>query len=135
MISSPELKEGSENSFKFYNCGICHEEFSQGAAIYEEGFHFGVICPDCYANNSMDDIKLIANMLIAFGGYFGKLRDPHFPMNEMLKCCLSVIQNKKGILSSEEIRIKLLHCALLHGVTPQEFNDLDEDLLKYMYRF
>ncbi|MHA2393065.1 MAG: hypothetical protein ACXAEX_14080 [Promethearchaeota archaeon] len=135
MISTPELKEGNGSSFRFHNCGICHEEISQGATFYEEVFHFGVICPDCYANNSIEDIELIANMLNAFGGYFGKLRDQHFPMNEMLKCFLNVIQNKKGILSSEEIQIKLLHCALLHGFTPQEFNDLDEDLLKYMYRF
>ncbi|MFX1325590.1 MAG: hypothetical protein ACFE8N_11585 [Promethearchaeota archaeon] len=135
MISSPELKEGIIGSFHLNNCDICYKEISQGATIYEEGFQYRVICSECFTNNSKEDIELIANMLVAFGGYFGKLRDPDFPENEMFKCFLKVIENKKGILSPEELRIKLLHCALLHGFTPQEFNNLDEDLLKYMYRF
>ncbi|MFX1326835.1 MAG: hypothetical protein ACFE91_01660 [Promethearchaeota archaeon] len=135
MISSPELKERIGDPLKFYTCGICHKEISQSAILYEEGFHFGVICPNCYNNISKEDIELISNMLIAFGGYFGMLRDPNFPVNEMLKCFLKVIENNKAKLLSEELRIKLLHCALLHGITPQEFYDLDTDLLKYMYRF
>lgn len=135
MISSLELKEGIGGLLKRYICGICHKEISQGASLYEEGVHFGVICPNCYNNISKEDIELISNMLIAFGGYFGMLRDPNFPVNEMFKCFLRVIENNKAKLLSEELRIKLLHCALLHGITPQEFYDLDEELLKYMYRF
>jgi hypothetical protein len=132
MIVSTELESESHN---LEGCGICHRKIKQGAGIYHEGFHIEVICPHCYSRNSEKDIELIANMFLAFGGYFGSLRDPHFPVNEMLKCFLNEIQAKKGIMPSECLKIKLLHLALLHGVTPEEFCILDDDLLKYMYRY
>jgi hypothetical protein len=132
MIVSTELESDSHS---LENCGICHGKIKQGAAIYNEGLHIGIICPHCYSRNSEKDIELIANMFLAFGGYFGMLRDPLFPVNEMLKCFLKEIQANKGTMPSECLKIKLLHTALLHGVTPEEFSLLDNDLLKYMYRF
>jgi hypothetical protein len=116
-------------------CGICHKKINQEAAIFHEGFHIEVICPQCYSRNSEKDIELIANMFLAFGGYFGMLRDPIFPVNEMLKSFLNEIQTNKGSMPSECLRIKLLHLALLHGFTPEEFSQLDNDLLKFMYSF
>ena len=132
MIVNTELKSDSHS---VECCGICHRKIEQGAAIYHEVFHIEVICPHCYSLNSEEDIELIANMFLAFGGYFGMLRDPHFPVNEMLKSFLNEIQANKGAMPSECLKIKLLHLALLHGVTPKEFSLLDNDLLKYMYRF
>ncbi|MFW9864551.1 MAG: hypothetical protein ACFFEN_00500 [Candidatus Thorarchaeota archaeon] len=131
MIISKDLKY-ELHSWEY--CGICHKRIKQEAAIYREGFHLGVLCPSCSANNSEEDIELISNMLIAFGGYFGMLRDPCYPVNELLKCLLKEIEKKKGNLSPECLRIRLMYLALLHGVSPQEFKEIDEDLLKYMYR-
>jgi hypothetical protein len=132
MIVSTELESDSHS---LETCGICHGKIKQGAAIYNEGFHIDIICPKCYSRNSEKDIELIANMFLAFGGYFGILRDPLFPVNEMLKCFLKEIQSNKGTMPSECLKIKLLHTALLHGVTPEDFSLLDNDLLKYMYCF
>ena len=132
MIVSTELESGS---YSLESCGICHKKIKQGAAIYYEVFHIEVICPHCYSQNSKEDIELIANMFLAFGGYFGMLRDPQFPENEMLKCFLNEIQAYKGTMSSECLKLKLFHLALLHGVTPKEFSWLDNDLLKYMYSY
>ena len=132
MIVSTELESYSHN---LESCGICHKKIKKRAAVYHEAFHIEVICPHCYSQNSKEDIELIANMFLAFGGYFGRLRDPLFPVNEMLKCFLNEIQANKGMMSSECLKIKLLHLALLHGVTPEEFRWLDNDLLKYMYRY
>ena len=132
MIVSKELESESHS---FESCGICHKKIKQGAAVYHEGFHFELICSHCYSINPDEDIELIANMFLAFGGYFGMLRDPVFPVNEMLKCFLKEIQANKGAMRSECLKIKLLHLALLHGATPEEFSMLDNDLLKYMYRF
>ncbi|MHA2180303.1 MAG: hypothetical protein ACXAAH_02635 [Promethearchaeota archaeon] len=132
MIVSTELER---NSHGLESCGICCRKIKQGAATYHEGFHIEIICPQCYSRNSKKDIELIANMFLAFGGYFGMLRDPQFPVNEMLKCFLKEIQANKGTIQSECLKIKLLHLALLHGATPEEFRMLDNDLLKYMYRF
>ncbi|MHA2126753.1 MAG: hypothetical protein ACW99E_15750 [Promethearchaeota archaeon] len=132
MIVDTELEGDSHN---IECCGICHKKIKQGAAIYHDGFHIEVICPHCYSKNSEEDIELIVNMFIAFGGYFGMLRDPHYPVNEMLKSFINEIQDHKGEMPSECLKIKLLHLALLHGFTPKEFSLLDDDLLKYMYRF
>jgi hypothetical protein len=132
VIVSTELESDSHS---LESCGICHRKIYQGAAIYNEGFHIEVICPQCNSRNSEEEIELIANMLLAFGGYFGMLRDTLFPVNEMLKCFLKEIQTNKGTIPSECLKIKLLHLALLHGVTPKEFSLLDNELLKYMYRF
>ena len=124
---------GSELESELENCGICHKNIKQGTAIHHGGSHLGIICPQCYSKNSDKDIELIANMFMVFGGYFGMLRDPHFPVNEMIKCLLKEIQTNKGILSIESLKINLFHLALLHGFTPEEFNMLDNDLLKHRY--
>ncbi|MHA2340162.1 MAG: hypothetical protein ACXACX_22915, partial [Candidatus Hodarchaeales archaeon] len=66
---------------------------------------------------------------------FGMLRDPLFPVNEMLKCFLKEIQFSKGKIPTECLKIKLLHLGLLHGITPEEFSMIDNDLLRYMYQY
>ena len=106
MIVSTELESDSHS---LENCGICHGKIKQGAAIYNGGLHIDIICPHCYSRNSEKDIELIANMFLAFGGYFGILRDPLFPVNEMLKCFLKEIQANKGTMPPECLKIKLLH--------------------------
>ncbi|MHA2038866.1 MAG: hypothetical protein ACW98X_20735 [Promethearchaeota archaeon] len=132
MIVSTELES---NTHSFESCGICHRKINQGAATYHEGFRIEVICPHCYSRNSEKDIELITNMFLAFGGYFGMLRDPLFPVNEMLKCFLKEIQSSKGKIPTECLKIKLLHLGLLHGITPEEFSIIDNDLLRYMYQY
>lgn len=117
------------------NCGICHREIKQEAGIFQEGLHFGVICSECYINNSEEDIELMSNMFLAFGGYFGMLRDPDYSIYEMLKDLVSKIHDNKNTMSSVEMKIRLFHTALLHGITPREFAELDDSLLKFMYQF
>jgi hypothetical protein len=132
MIVSTDLERDSHG---VETCRICHKDIRQGAAIYHEGLHIEVICPECYSCNPEKDIELIGNMFAAFGGHFGMLRDPLFPVNEMLKCFLKEIQTSKGKMPKECLKIKLLHLGLLHGITPEEFRVLDRDLLSYMYQF
>ncbi|KKL66132.1 hypothetical protein LCGC14_2148020 [marine sediment metagenome] len=124
---------GSELESELENCGICHRKIKQETAIHHEEYHLGVICLQCYSKNSEEDIKLITNMFMVFGGYFGMLRDPHFPVNEMIKCLLKEIQINKGVLPLESLKLNLFHLALMHGFTPEEFNMLDNDLLKRGY--
>ncbi|MFX0080623.1 MAG: hypothetical protein ACFE94_02620 [Candidatus Hodarchaeota archaeon] len=116
-------------------CGICHGEITQEAAIFQEGLHFGVICSECFVNNSENDIELMSNMFLAFGGFFGMLRDPDYSIYEMLKDLIGKIHDNKKSITSVEMKIRLLHIALLHGITPREFAELDNGLLKFMYQF
>lgn len=99
-------------------CGICRNEITRGASIYQEAFSFGVVCEKCYKANSPEDLELMANMFLAFGGYFGKLQPKDFSLYNILEIIASKVQNKENV---EELHIKYMHHALLHGVTPKQF--------------
>ena len=133
MIVNSEVK--NRDFQDLINCGICHREIKQEAAIFQEGFHLGVLCSECDVSNSKEDIELISNMFLAFGGYFGMLKDPDYSIYEMLKEIVNKIHENKKTTSSVEMKIRLLHIALLHGITPREFAELDNSLLKFMYQF
>lgn len=113
------LNSNVAHTHKVIICGICQAEISNEASIYQEGIHLGVVCADCYKNNSKEDLELMANMFFAYGGYFGKLKDSEFSVYKVLKALSTEIQEEK--LSIEEINIKMMHRALLHGVTPHQF--------------
>jgi hypothetical protein len=117
------------------NCGICNRKIKHEAAVFQEGLNFGVICPECYVNNSTDDIELMSNMFLAFGGYLGMLKDPDYSTYEMFKDLICKIHDNKNKTSSVEMKIRLFHTALLHGITPREFAELDKSILKFMYQF
>ncbi len=102
-------------------CGICRSEIKKGAQIFQEGLHFGIVCSQCHDNTSKEDLELMANMFLAYGGYFGKLKDPRFSIGAILKDLLKENKVDKKCASIDELNIKLLHSALLHGLTPQQF--------------
>jgi hypothetical protein len=99
-------------------CGICHNEIVSSASIYQEGFRFGVVCQTCYTSNSPEDLELMANMFLAYGGYFGKIKASDFSLYKMLEKIASKVQKKENV---EELHITYMHCALLHGITPKQF--------------
>ena len=99
-------------------CGICHSEIFSSASIYQEGFNFGVVCKQCYEKNSPEDLELMANMFLAYGGHFGKLQNPDFSLYKLLDQIVSKVENKENV---EELHIKYMHHALLNGVTPKQF--------------
>jgi hypothetical protein len=99
-------------------CGICHSEIISSASIYQEGFNFGVVCKECYENNPREDLELMANMFLAYGGYFGKIKNSDFSLYKLLEQIVSKVENKENV---EELHIKYMHHALLNGVTPKQF--------------
>lgn len=101
-------------------CGICRNEINRGASIYKEGLSFGVACERCYKNNSLEDLELMANMFLAYGGYFGKLREKRFSAHKTIKKLMSKFQPGKKLDRLIDVNIKMTHQALLYGVTPQE---------------
>ncbi|MFX0021506.1 MAG: hypothetical protein ACFE9S_04220 [Candidatus Hermodarchaeota archaeon] len=101
-------------------CGICRNEIKRGASIYQEGLTFGVVCEECYKNNSQQDLELMANLFLAYGGYFGKLKQNKFSVYETIKKLMEKFQPGKDLDSLIELNIKMMHQALLYGVTPQE---------------
>jgi len=101
-------------------CGICRNELQRGASIYQEGLSFGVVCEECYRNNSQNDLELMANLFLAYGGYFGKLKSKKFSVYKTIKKLMSKVQSGKDPDTLIGRNIRMMHQALLYGVTPQK---------------
>jgi hypothetical protein len=102
-------------------CGICRVEIVDRAQIYQAGINLGVICSACYRAFSTEDIEMMANMFIAYGGYYGMIRDRTF---SVLKALEELIKNSNGkgkLLDTDFLNIKLMHKSLLHGISPEQY--------------
>ncbi|MHA2010154.1 MAG: hypothetical protein ACW99E_21850 [Promethearchaeota archaeon] len=125
MISRP--KNQSHHSIR---CGICRRIIEDRAQIYQAGISWGVLCIDCYKNFSSEDIELMTNMFIAYGGYFGKRKGSDFSTNKVLKKILSELQLQRKKVNVEGLNLKMLHRALLYGITPKQYVKSLQSLMK-----
>ena len=116
MISKSDRKSGHA-----VKCGICRVEIVDRAQIYQAGINLGVVCSDCYKHFSAEDLEMMANMFIAYGGYFGMSKDSSFSLLKTLENILKNGLKEKKIVNTEQINIRLMHKALLHGISPEEY--------------
>jgi len=116
MIGKSDSK--SSHSVK---CGVCHMGIVDRAQIYQAGINLGVVCSDCYKLFSVEDLEMMANMFIAYGGYFGMLKDSNFSLVKTLETILKSSLREKKIVNTEQINIRLMHKALLHGISPEQY--------------
>jgi hypothetical protein len=123
-----EIKIDRKN-FDSVKCGICRSEILDRAQIYQAGIHLGVICVHCYKRFSSDDIELMANLFVAYGGYFGMLRSSLFTPIKILRKLITEAQAQNHQVSLEQINVRLLHKALLHGLSPEQYIHSLEKLL------
>ena len=117
-IEEEKKKLISPNSFK---CGICNSEILKRAAIHRSGVYIRVICDKCLKKFSSDDIELMINLFAAFGGYFAKNRKPDYIIYIILKEFKEKLNNKGNSISLPELKLKMLHKALLYGVSPDKY--------------
>lgn len=129
-LNSISTEPASHLTHRTVSCGICKRNIIRGASIYKEGLSFGVACERCYKNNSLEDLELMANMFLAYGGYFGKLREKRFSVNKTIKKLMLKFQTGKKLDRLIDVNIKMTHQALLYGVTPQELIQGLKNLLK-----
>ena len=121
MISYP--KSYDKSSLGLFRCAICRSEIEDYTNVYPAGLNFGLVCHDCYKKFSEDDIDLMINMFIAYGGYFGKNQGSVFSLKILLNDLVNEIKIEKGNINLKELNIKMLHRALIYGITPREFID------------
>ncbi|MFX1500757.1 MAG: hypothetical protein ACFFDH_07310 [Promethearchaeota archaeon] len=108
----------THNLHEGIKCGICRNNIANGAKIYQKGLSFGVVCEEYCKNNSLEDLELMANLFMAYGGYFGMKKDSNYSLYKVLKKLTSGDNGTRSIL---ELNINLLHQALLHGICPHQF--------------
>ncbi len=102
-------------------CGICRAEVRNKASIYHSGVYTRVICEKCFKKFSSNDIELMVNLFTAFGGYFGKHKKPEYILYIILKELKEKSKYRENSFSAVEIKLQLLHKALLYGISPQKF--------------
>jgi hypothetical protein len=119
-INSINSKPTSHITHETVKCGICRNEIRQGASIYQEGLSFGVVCEKCYKSNKTEDLELMANLFLAYGGYFGMKSRKNFSLYKEIKKLIAKVQPGKAPETLIDLNIKLLHKALLYGITPRE---------------
>ena len=103
------------------NCGICSTEIKNRASIYHSGVYTRVICENCLKKFSSNDIELMVNLFTAFGGYFGKYKKPEYILYIILKELKEKSKYRENSFSAAEIKLQLLHKALLYGISPEKF--------------
>lgn len=87
--------------------------------MYQSRVKLGVICKDCRARFSEDDIEMIVNLFFAFGGYFGQFDKSEFSMNEAI---LEFAERLSvGNSTFHEQNVKMWHKILTYGIAPKEF--------------
>ena len=117
MIGKSDRRR-SDHSVK---CGICRAEIEDRAQIFQSGINLGVVCVSCYKRFSADDLEMMGNMFVAYGGYFGMRKDSKFSVIKILEKVLQDTVEEGNKVDSEKINIRLMHMALLHGVTPEQY--------------
>ncbi len=110
QVINPVKKE------KFVQCELCHGDVKQQPTIKRLGAKFGVICKDCSEQFSDQEIELMANMFLAFGGYYNQLHSSKDVKFHLLKEIARDYKQKQQQIIKLESDIKTLHKALLHGI-------------------
>jgi hypothetical protein len=111
----------SQYSNHVVKCSLCHHEIRERATLCPTGLEVKVVCVDCYRRFSEEELELIANLLRAFGGFFGQYKRGTISIVKILKAIHQDLLSASKDAEAVQINIKMLHKALLHGITPKEY--------------
>jgi len=102
-------------------CSICKSHTDGKPLIIPAGIYYYIICEDCSKKFSLEEIDLMANMFIAYGGYFGKEKKSNF---KLLDALMSIDKTVNGNFKKKTVF--LMHKSLLHGIPIHEFHKVLE---------
>ena len=103
------------NGDQIFRCGVCHEEIRPDEIIFQDITHFRLVCSTCNSIFTEEELELVINIFLSHGGYFGKKKNKSSSFD-----LLDTIVELGSKLNLYEMKISLLHKALLYGVTPKE---------------
>ena len=102
-------------------CSVCRAPIQGDTNIHQSSFSLSVVCDDCYGEFAKDDVEMMLNMFLAYGGYFGKFKESDITVQSLLSRLLGEIKAEKGRVEIKELNIRLMHKALLYGISPSDF--------------
>ena len=101
-------------------CSVCHSNITDLVGVYQSPVNYAIVCQQCLAKFSQNDIEMMIGLFFLYGGYFGKLKNKSFSLDETLSRIKMPI-NKEEI---DEMNQKLMHEALIHGLKPGQLTRL-----------
>jgi len=99
-------------------CSVCHSNITDLVGVYQSPTNYAVVCKQCLTRFTQNDIEMMIGLFFLYGGYFGKLKNRTFSLDEALSN-MEMPLNKEEV---EEMNQKLMHNALIHGLEPFQFN-------------
>ncbi len=117
MIQEPIKRK---TNLPVVQCRICHNDTKKQSKIVKLGNNYGIICSECSKMFSLEDIDLMYNMFTAFGGYFGMLKDTVSSTYKIITNLVKEYNIQEKDLKATEVDVKVLHKALLYGITPRQ---------------
>ena len=119
MISYPKTYDKA--SLGLIKCVICRSDIEDNSYIYQLGLNYSLVCDNCFKQFSKEDIELMTNFFLAYGGYFGSKKDENFSIQKVIDDLIEDIHLKKERLNLNELNIKILHKSLIYGISPQQY--------------
>jgi len=108
-------------------CGICHNTILDLSQAYQSEFLLIPACEECVKKFSEEHLEMMLNMFLAYGGYFGQTPRKDFSIEALVKH-FDEVDNEDGHMI-EEINIRMMHTALIHGIHPEKYLSELENLL------
>ncbi len=108
----------NDNSLK---CGICHSIIANSSKIYNSELLFIPFCYNCEKKFDKEEKKVILTLLETYGGYFGMFSKEDYSLKKDLNFIIKENPKINSKNDLNEINGKLLHNALLHGITIHEY--------------
>ncbi len=103
---------------KEIRCVICNIDIKNINEIFQLSHNLGVICQNCVKIFSSEDIEIMTYLFFIYGGYFGKFDQRTFSLPEAIKSLTRKDFNPKKQILIENLNERLVHKALLHGISP-----------------
>jgi hypothetical protein len=114
---TPELVKTQEAKKSAVQCAVCKNGAGSKVKIVRLGTSFSVVCEECIVNFSKEDLELMHNMFVAFGGWFGKCASSKEDSFQELKIIAKEYAKSGKDIAKIESDVKTLHRAFLHGIT------------------
>jgi len=103
---------------KEIRCVICNTDIKKLNEVFQLSHKLGIICQNCVKIFSSEDIEIITYLFFIYGGYFGKFDQRTFSLPKAIKSLTRQEFNAKKQIMIEDLNERLVHKALLHGISP-----------------
>lgn len=118
---------GEKNKLQEIRCCICRERIDSMKGVYQSPFNYAIVCKNCSKMFSKEDLEVMMSLFCLYGGYFGEHRNEIFCLEDALDSIYNLIPF--DLKNFKWLNERVVHIALLHGLTPSDFNKL---LKKYV---